>query len=68
MKHFRKIYIGLVFLFLFAPLLVILVYSFNLNNSSSVFTGFSLQWYRALLKDAELINALKNSIILSSLS
>lgn len=68
MKHFRKIYIGLVFLFLFAPLLVILVYSFNLSNSSSVFTGFSLQWYKALLKDAELLNALKNSIILAVLS
>lgn len=68
MKHFCKIYIGLVFLFLFAPLLVILIYSFNQSNSSSVFTGFSLQWYRALLQDTELINALKNSIILAVLS
>ncbi len=68
MKHFQKIYIFLVFLFLFAPLFVIMVYSFNLSNSTSVFTGFSLQWYKELIYDTELINALKNSIILAVLS
>lgn len=68
MKQFRKLYIALVFLFLFAPLLVIVVYSFNKSNSTAIFTGFSLQWYREMLRDTELINALKNSIILAVLS
>ena len=68
MKHFQKIYIFLVFLFLFAPLFVIMLYSFNLSNSTSVFTGFSLQWYKELIHDTELLNALKNSIILAILS
>ena len=68
MKHFSKLYIGLIFAFLFAPLVVIMVYSFNASNSTSVFTGFSFQWYKELLKDTELIGALKNSIILAILS
>lgn len=68
MKHFSRIVITLVYLFLFAPLLVILLYSFNQSNSTAVFTGFSLQWYKELIKDTELINALKNSIILAILS
>jgi len=68
MRHFSKIYLGLVFGFLFAPLLVIIVYSFNASNSTAVFSGFSLQWYAELLKDAKLINALKNSVILAILS
>lgn len=68
MKHLSRIYTFLIFLFLFAPLIVIVIYSFNLSNSTSVFTGFSLKWYKELIHNTELINALKNSIILASLS
>ncbi len=68
MKHLSRLYTFLIFLFLFAPLIVIVVYSFNLSNSTSVFTGFSLKWYKELIHNTELINALKNSIILASLS
>ncbi len=68
MKHFSRVIITVLYLFLFAPLLVIFLYSFNLSNSTSVFTGFSFQWYKELIHDAELINALKNSIILAILS
>lgn len=68
MKHLSRIYTFLIFLFLFAPLIVIVIYSFNLSNSTSVFTGFSLKWYKELIHNIELINALKNSIILASLS
>ncbi len=68
MKHFSKIYLGIVFAFLFAPILVIIVYSFNESNSTAVFSGFSIKWYAELLKDAKLINALKNSVILAILS
>ena len=68
MKHLSRLYTFLIYLFLFAPLIVIVVYSFNLSNSTSVFTGFSLKWYKELIHNTELINALKNSIILASLS
>lgn len=68
MKHLSRIYTFLIYLFLFAPLIVIVVYSFNLSNSTSVFTGFSFKWYKELIHNTELINALKNSIILASLS
>jgi len=68
MKHFQKFYMFLVFLFLFAPLFIIVLYSFNDANSTSLFTGFSFKWYNELIHDTELLDALKNSIILAVLS
>ena len=38
---------ALVFLFLYAPIIILIVFSFNAGNSSSVWKGFSLKWYRA---------------------
>lgn len=55
----------LVFLFLYAPIFVLFIYSFNASSSTSVFTGFSLRWYEALLKDEESIKALYNTLILA---
>lgn len=60
-----KLYMLLVFLFLYAPIAVLFVYSFNASSSTSVFTGFSLRWYEALLKDEESIKALYNTLILA---
>ena len=51
MKTSAKIYSGIVFAILFAPIAVLLVFSFNEAKSLSVFSGFSLKWYRELLKD-----------------
>ena len=44
MKTSAKIYSGIVFAILFAPILVLLVFSFNESKSLSVFSGFSLKW------------------------
>ncbi len=60
-----KLYMLLVFLFLYAPIFVLFIYSFNASSSTSVFTGFSLRWYEALLKDEESIKALYNTLILA---
>lgn len=68
MKHFTRIITVILFAFLFAPLLIIFLYSFNSSDSTSVFAGFSFGWYRELIHDAQLITALKNSIILAILS
>lgn len=56
---------GLVYLFLYAPLLVMIVFSFNAGKSTSVFQGFSLRWYQELFSGGELIEYLKNSIVLA---
>jgi len=65
MKIASKIYTGLVFLFLYAPIIVMIVFSFNSTSSTSVLSGFSLQWYKALLEDEATLKALQNTLVLA---
>lgn len=65
MRPIAKVYTALIFLFLFAPIAILLVFSFNNGNSLSVFSGFSLHWYRELLHDTNTLAALKNTLILA---
>ncbi|MBR6769111.1 MAG: ABC transporter permease [Clostridia bacterium] len=67
-KRINKIYTILIFAFLYAPIAVLILFSFNDSNSTGVFTGFSLQWYKELLTDTATLNALKNTLILAVLS
>lgn len=69
MKAKRKfrlsyLYLGLVVLFLYLPIALVAVYSFNAGRLSSVWEGFSLRWYQELFRDRELFEALWNSIVL----
>ena len=68
MKFLSKFYIGLIFLILYAPILVVILFSFNGSGSLSSFSGFSLYWYRELFRDGEALTALKNSLLLAVLS
>ncbi len=65
MKHISRIYTALIMVFLYAPIAVMMVYSFNEARSTSLFGGFSLQWYKELLNDSSTIEALKNTLILA---
>ena len=65
MKIASKIYTGLVFAFLYAPIIVMILFSFNTTSSTSVFSGFSLQWYKSLFEDEATLRALYNTIILA---
>lgn len=66
MKTSAKIYSGIVFAILFAPIVVLLVFSFNEAKSLSVFSGFSLKWYRELLKDRNTLEAVRNTLVLAA--
>ena len=68
MKAISRIYMALIFIFLYAPLLTMVLFSFNEANSLSVFTGFSLQWYRDLFQNEEVLEVLSNTLILAALS
>ncbi len=68
MKKTRNIYTALVFIFLYMPIFVLILYSFNSSNSKSTFEGFSLKWYRELFSDSATLDALKNTLILAILS
>ncbi len=65
MKLSSKIYTTLIFVFLFAPIVILLVFSFNESKSLSVFSGFSFNWYEELLSDEATLESLKNSLILA---
>ena len=65
MKRAAKIYTALIFVFLFAPIVIMLVFSFNSGNSLSVLSGFSTYWYKELFHDANTLGALRNTLILA---
>ena len=65
MKTASKIYTGVVMLFLFAPIAILLVFSFNETKSLSVFSGFSLHWYSELMRDSVTLEAVRNTLILA---
>ena len=65
MKRAAKLYTVLIYVFLYAPIAVLILFSFNSSNSTGVFTGFSLRWYRELLSDSATLTALKNTLILA---
>ena len=68
MKTFGKIFNLCVYFMLYAPLVIMIFFSFNKSKSTSVFFGFSLKWYRELLSKSDVIQALRNTIVLAVLS
>ncbi len=66
MKSFPgKLWMFMVFLFLYLPLVILVVYSFNEAKFSTVWQGWSLKWYRELLGNNALINAAIHSVIVA---
>ncbi len=65
MKILSRVYIGLIMFFLYAPILVMVVFSFNSSNSTAVLDGFSLKWYAELFGNDTVLNALMNTLILA---
>lgn len=66
MKTASRIYTVIIFAFLFAPIAILLLFSFNEAKSLSVFSGFSLKWYAELFKDTETLGSVKNTLILAT--
>jgi len=67
-SFFGRFYTGLILLFLYAPIFVLVVFSFNSTRSRSVWTGFSLEWYRRLFSDSAVLGAFYTTIAVSLLS
>ncbi len=66
MKLSSKIYSGIIFGFLFAPIAVLLIFSFNDAKSLSVFSDFSFKWYVELFRDRNTLTAVKNTLVLAA--
>lgn len=56
---------ALVMLFLYAPIFVLIVFSFNQSKSKSVFTGFTLDWYAKLFNNEIILSSLRNTLIIA---
>lgn len=63
-----RLFILLSFLFLYAPILVLVVFSFNASKSKSVWAGFTLDWYVELFHNEMILNALWVTLAVSALA
>ncbi len=68
MKKLGKLYIGIVLMFLYVPIFVLIVFSFNETKSRSVFSGFTFDWYEKLFRNEIIISSLINTIIIAVLA
>lgn len=59
-----KLYLYLIFIFLYAPIIVLMIYSFN-ESKYRVWTGFSIKWYIELFHDSKIIEALYNTVFVA---
>lgn len=63
MKKLSKVYLSLVLLFLYAPIIVLMVYSFNASKSRAVWHGFTFDWYVQLFSNEAIMSALYTTIL-----
>lgn len=64
----RRLYIILIFIFLYAPIVTLMVLSFNGSRTRAKWGGFTLKWYAALLDNRTILQALTNTLLLAFLS
>lgn len=63
-----NVYIVVLLCLFYLPILLVILYSFNASKISSVWDGFTLDWYKELFQDRAMFEALLNSLILAALS
>ena len=64
----QKIYLGLIFIFLYAPIITLIVLSFNASKTRAKWGGFTTKWYAALFRNEQIMQALWNTLALAILS
>lgn len=68
MKWLNKIYIYLILVFLYFPIFVFMIFSFNNSKSRVVWHGFTLKWYFKLFENQEILSAFYNTLIIGLIS
>ena len=68
MKRLSRVYVALVMFFLYMPIFVLILYSFNASKSRSVWAGFSTRWYRELFTDQLIMTSLRNTVVIALVS
>lgn len=67
-KALRRAYIALIMAFLYAPIVLLILYSFNDSKSRAVWGGFTLRWYQELFSDTAILSALGTTLTVGLLS
>lgn len=67
-KLFERFYIGIILLFLYAPIMILIVLSFNKSKSRAKWGGFTLNWYKELFQNEDIISALYTTLVIALLS
>ena len=65
---FNRVFTVLVFAFLYAPILLLIIFSFNEGNSNTVWTGFSLHWYKELFQNRLIMRSVYTTLLVSVLA
>lgn len=65
---FKRFYIGIILVFLYAPIATLIVLSFNASKTRSKWGGFTFNWYRSLFEDEVILQALRNTLFIAILS
>ena len=60
---FSKLYVGLILLFLYAPIAILIIFSFNKSKSRGTWSGFTLDWYEKLFSDSEMLASLGTTLL-----
>ncbi|MFR7835066.1 MAG: ABC transporter permease [Ezakiella sp.] len=67
-KILKNLYISLIYLFFYLPIIILIIYSFNATKSRVVWGGFSLKWYQELFQSKEVLMSFYNTILIGVLS
>lgn len=67
-KYLEKLYTFAIFLFLYAPIIILIIFSFNNSKSRGVWSGFTFKWYIELFQDREILMALYYTLLVATLS
>ena len=64
----KKIYVALIFIFLYAPIVTLIVLSFNASKTRSKWGGFTLKWYQELFSNDAVLQSFVNTMVIAFLS
>ena len=67
-KYLEKIYLALIFILLYAPIVTLMVLSFNRSKTRAKWGGFTLRWYKELFQNGQIMNALYTTLIIALLA
>lgn len=67
-RGLSKAYTGVIWTFLYMPIFVLILYSFNENKSRGAWTGFTLNWYKKLFSNEMILSAFMNTLIVALVS